>query len=72
MQTMDESPALAQEGDVVICKFTPLEPVALEVASKYPALGRFCIRQGANHEGALFAVGLVLSVERLPFQVVRQ
>lgn len=70
---MDESPALAQEGDVVICKFTPLEPVALEAASEYPALGRFCIRQEANHhEGALFAVGLVVSVERLPFQVVRQ
>lgn len=65
---MEESPALLHAGDVTHCRMIPLKPVAVETFADCAALGRFCIRE----LGSLFAVGLVMEVDSLPVEIVRQ
>ena len=57
-QVVEEHPAYLKTGDAAIVKFEPLQPVALEVFSEIPQLGRFAIRD----MGATIAAGIVKQI----------
>jgi elongation factor 1-alpha len=52
-------------GDATIVKFRPLRPIAIEVYSEFPQLGRFAIRD----MGMTIAAGIVTEIpEKVPFE----
>ena len=57
-QPIENNPSYLKTGDAAIVKFEPLEPVALEVFSEIPQLGRFAIRD----MGTTIAAGVVREI----------
>ncbi|KAJ9464242.1 Elongation factor 1-alpha [Diplonema papillatum] len=55
---LDRNPAYLFPGTSAIVRFTPLAPVTVEPFHKFPALGRFCLREGST----LLGVGVVRDV----------
>jgi len=57
-QVIENNPSYLKTGDAAIIKFEPLHPVALEVFSEIPQLGRFAIRD----MGTTIAAGIVKEI----------
>jgi len=57
-QPIENNPSYLKTGDAAVVKFEPLEPVALEVFSQIPQLGRFAIRD----MGTTIAAGIVREI----------
>lgn len=58
-QVVEDHPSYLRTGDAAIVRFEPLQPVALEVYSEFPQLGRFALRD----MGTTIAAGVVLETE---------
>ena len=58
-QVVEENPSYLRTGDAAIVRFVPLQPIALEVYTDFPQLGRFALRDMGTTIGA----GVVLEVE---------
>jgi elongation factor 1-alpha len=58
-QVVEEKPSYLRTGEAAIVKFAPLQPVALEVYSDFPQLGRFALRD----MGTTVAAGVILEIE---------
>lgn len=58
-QVVEEKPNYLRTGEAAIVRFVPLQPVALEVYSDIPQLGRFALRD----MGTTVAAGVVLEIE---------
>ncbi|MGB9718137.1 MAG: translation elongation factor EF-1 subunit alpha [Thermoproteota archaeon] len=62
---VQEKPDFLKTGDAAIVKFRPLKPIAIEVYSEFPQLGRFAIRD----MGMTIAAGIVTEIpEKVPFE----
>ncbi|MEM2636971.1 MAG: translation elongation factor EF-1 subunit alpha [Candidatus Korarchaeota archaeon] len=59
-EVLEKNPQSLKTGDAAIVKLRPRTPVALELVSEFPLLGRFAIRDS----GATVAVGQVLEIEK--------
>ena len=57
-QVIEDHPSYLRTGDAAIIKFEPLHPVALEVFSEIPQLGRFAVRD----MGTTIAAGIVRKI----------
>jgi elongation factor 1-alpha len=57
-ETVEEKPAFLKTGDGALVRLTPVKPVALEVYSDIPQLGRFAIRD----MGTTIAAGIVKEI----------
>ncbi len=58
-QVVEEKPSYLRTGEAAIVRFVPLQPVAMEVYTDFPQLGRFALRDMGTTIGA----GVVLEVE---------
>jgi len=58
-QVVEDHPSYLRTGDAAIVRFEPLMPVAMEVYSDFPQLGRFALRD----MGTTIAAGVVLEIE---------
>ncbi|MFQ6053145.1 MAG: translation elongation factor EF-1 subunit alpha [Candidatus Bathyarchaeia archaeon] len=58
-QVVEDHPNYLRTGDAAIVRFVPLQPVAMEVYSEFPQLGRFALRD----MGTTIAAGVVLEIE---------
>lgn len=58
-QVVEENPSYLRTGEAAIVRFVPLQPVAMEVYTDFPQLGRFALRDMGTTIGA----GVVLEVE---------
>ncbi len=58
-QVVEENPSYLRTGEAAIIRFVPIQPVALEVYTDFPQLGRFAIRD----MGTTIAAGTVLEIE---------
>jgi elongation factor 1-alpha len=58
-QVVEEKPSYLRTGEAAIVRFVPLQPVAMEVYSDFPQLGRFALRD----MGTTVAAGVVLEIE---------
>lgn len=58
-QVVEENPSFLRTGEAAIVRFEPLHPVAIEVYSDFPPLGRFALRD----MGTTIAAGVVLEIE---------
>ncbi|MEM2401552.1 MAG: translation elongation factor EF-1 subunit alpha [Candidatus Bathyarchaeia archaeon] len=59
-QTIEEKPAFLKTGDSALVRFEPVRPVALEVYTEFPELGRFAIRD----MGTTIAAGVVKEITK--------
>ncbi|MBS7606322.1 MAG: translation elongation factor EF-1 subunit alpha [Candidatus Bathyarchaeia archaeon] len=59
-QTVEEKPAFLKTGDSALVRFEPVRPVALEVYTEFPELGRFAIRD----MGTTIAAGVVKEITK--------
>ncbi|MFB0543849.1 MAG: EF-Tu/IF-2/RF-3 family GTPase, partial [Candidatus Bathyarchaeia archaeon] len=57
-QVIEDHPSYLRTGEAAIVKFEPLHPVALEVFSEIPQLGRFAVRD----MGTTIAAGIVKEI----------
>lgn len=57
-QVIEDHPSYLRTGDAAVVRFEPLRPVALEVFSEIPQLGRFAIRD----MGTTIAAGIVKEI----------
>lgn len=58
--TKEENPDFLKTGDAAVVKITPTRPMVIELASEFPQLGRFAIRD----MGKTVAAGLCKAVEK--------
>jgi elongation factor 1-alpha len=58
-QVVEQNPSYLRTGEAAIVRFVPLQPVAMEVYTDFPQLGRFALRDMGTTIGA----GIVLEVE---------
>ena len=58
-QVVEENPSYLRTGEAAVVRFVPLQPVAMEVYSDIPQLGRFALRD----MGTTIAAGVVLEIE---------
>ncbi len=58
-QVVEQNPSYLRTGEAAIVRFVPLHPVAMEVYTDFPQLGRFALRDMGTTIGA----GIVLEVE---------
>ena len=66
-KVLEENASVLKAGDVAFVKLEPQEDVVIEAAADLPLMARFCVRQGSS----VVAVGLVKSVEHVPFEPVQ-
>jgi len=59
-QTVEEKPAFLKTGDGALVKFEPLHPIAIELYTQFPELGRFAIRD----MGTTIAAGVVKEITK--------
>lgn len=57
-QVVEEKPAFLKTGDVALVKMEPLHPIAVEVYTDFPELGRFAIRD----MGTTVAAGVIKEI----------
>jgi len=58
-QVVEENPSYLRTGDAAIVRFVPLQPIAAEVYTDFPQLGRFALRDMGTTIGA----GVILEIE---------
>jgi elongation factor 1-alpha len=59
-ETLEEKPAFLRTGDSALVRFQPLRPVAMELYSEIPPMGRFAIRD----MGETIAAGVVREITK--------
>ena len=59
-RVVEEKPDFLKTGDGAVVRFEPLRPVALEVYSEFPELGRFAVRD----MGQTIAAGVVKEISK--------
>lgn len=57
-QTIEENPAFLKTGDSALVRFQPLRPIAIEIYTEFPEIGRFAIRD----MGTTIAAGVVREI----------
>ena len=59
-KVLEEEPKFLKSGDSAMIKLVPLKPMAVEVFSEYPPLGRFAVRDMKQ----TVAVGVIKGVDK--------
>jgi elongation factor 1-alpha len=57
-QTVEEKPSFIKTGDAAVVRMEPLHPIAIEVYTEFPELGRFAVRD----MGTTVAAGVVKEI----------
>jgi len=61
-ETLQDHPDFVKNGDAVVAKIKPIQPVVLEKVKEFPPLGRFAVRDSGNTVAAGMCIDLVKKV----------